>query len=485
MTMTYLPARNTSALLWALMIGLLICGLDMSVVNIMLPKLQTVFDTSVSQIMMLATVYLTTMAALQLIFGRCSDVFDSALVFLVGTVVFLSGSIGCALSGSFHQMLLGRIVQGFGGAMLAASFGAIILRNFPREKIGSTMGVLLMVTSVGTIIGPPLGGFFAENLSWHWAFVINIPLCLMVIAGIMIYLRSNPRETTDGIASRLRLLDARGAVFSILMFGSLPTALGMAARKGWDSTMVWVLLGLFALSLCMFIIFESRAEIPLMQLEAFRNPGLITLVILKLLLFMVISGILLVFPFFLTRCAGLSSAEAGLALLSNAIAMAVATPFAGRLSDRFGEDLVMMLSVLGLLAVSVSSLSVPHISSPAGLAGLLVLFGIAGSGGLIPSTALILKQAPKGQEGVFSSINSLTMPVGGAIGLSFFSLVYTKGAAGQTGVAAAREGFIFAVAGLIACACLLVICAVAYKKAVSGSLIMDAKQQQGGEHGIS
>ncbi len=472
--MTEPPAGGRRILLWALLIGLLIGGLDGSIVNIMLPTLQSVFKTGVSQIMMLATAYLTMMAAFQLLLGRFSDLFDPVAVFLIGIIVFLSGSILCALSGSFHQILAGRAVQGLGSAMLSASFGGIILRNFSRERIGSIIGVLLSAMSVGTIIGPPLGGFFVEHLSWHWAFVINIPLCLIVIGGITVYQRGNQQQTKPSIGERLRLLDLRGALLSCLMFASLPTALGMAARGDWHSPLVWSLFGLFAVSLCLFVYFGRRAENPLIRLELFTDPRLVLIVSVKFVLYMIINGILLIFPFFLTRYAGLSASGAGVMMLTNACAMAVATPLVGRFSDRFGGSLVLLLSAAALLASAMASLAAPRISSSAGLAGILILFGIASSAVVVSSTTLLLQLAPKGQEGVFSAINTLTLPVGGAIGLSLFSLVYARGAAGLTGVAAAKGGFLFAAICLLACACLLLICAAAYSKAASAHLRLEA-----------
>jgi len=204
----------------------------------MLPTLQTSFEVTASQSMMLATIYLTMIASLQLLFGRSADIFDASKVFLSGIVLFLAGSVGCALSHAFAHILLGRFVQGIGGAMLAASFGAMILTSVPREKIGSTIGLIFMVGSCGTIIGPPLGGYLAEAWSWHWAFIVNVPLCLIVIAVLSIHIKRIPAKTQENFREKLRQLDLKGGCLSILMFSSLPLALSAIADAGWRSSKV-------------------------------------------------------------------------------------------------------------------------------------------------------------------------------------------------------------------------------------------------------
>jgi EmrB/QacA subfamily drug resistance transporter len=445
----------------SLMLGLFVSGLDTSIVNIMLPTLQSAFQVRADQIMMLATMYLTMMAALQLLFGRCADIFDAAMIFLMGIFLFMLGSIGCALSLSFGHILSGRVIQGIGGAMMAASFGALILSEFPRDRIGSILGAVIMVMSFGTIIGPPLGGYLAQHISWHWAFIINIPLCLLSGAALALHLGSRARPQRS-FQENIKQLDLPGGILSIIMFTTLPLGLVSLAKNGWHPLQTGGLFGLFVCSLILFIAVEKRAETPLLQLAVFRDRSLTMLITIKVVLFMALNGILVIFPFFLTRSVGMSPSKAGMLMLANAGAMAVVTPLAGKLTDRLGGSGIMTCGSLGLLVISSSAFILPGSPSFILLATVLILFGAGFAAVLISSTAMLLECAPAGQEGVFSAMNSLTMSVGGSLGLSLFSYLYAVGAAGKTGPVAAEGGLVTALTGVTVCAALLLTIAVIY-----------------------
>lgn len=439
----------------SLLLGMFVSGLDTSIVNIILPTLQSVFRVRTDQAMMLATIYLTMLAGLQLLFGRCADLFDAAAVFLGGLILFLLGSVGCALSFTFVHILASRAIQGAGGAMMAASFGALILAAFPRDRIGSVLGAAITVMGIGTIIGPPLGGFLVERASWHWAFFVNIPLCLAAIAMLTYSLRAKARSSVS-LRERLSRLDVRGGILSVVMFTSLPIGIGTLTGNG-GALRTGLMFGLFAVSLVCFIVAERRAEHPLLRLSLFRDRGLILLLSIKVTLFMVLNGVLLVFPFFLTRSVGLSPARTGLLLLGNAIAMAVATPLAGRMTDRRGGNGIMVWGCAVLLGVAAGSLLLSAQPPIAVLLATLVLFGASMAAVLISSTALLLQRAPKGQEGIFSAMNSLSMSVGGSLGLAVFSSLYALGATGGQGAPAAHGGFTTALSGVTACAGFLLV----------------------------
>ncbi|NCC25654.1 MAG: MFS transporter [Deltaproteobacteria bacterium] len=196
-------------------LALFVMGLDAGVVNVILPELQSVFETTVSRAMMLATVYMTVMAAFQLTFGRLADLIDPVAVFLGGVACFFLGSLGCVVSESITHLLIGRGIQGLGGAMLGASFGAIVLRMMPREKTGGIIGLMTMVMSLGSIVGPPLGGFLAQHLSWHWVFAINLPICLLAALPLVLILRTKGGKG-DRPAVSFRSLNPIGAVLSMV-----------------------------------------------------------------------------------------------------------------------------------------------------------------------------------------------------------------------------------------------------------------------------
>ena len=434
-----------------MMLTLFVVGVDSSLVNIILPKLQEVFSSSMSQITLLATVYVAILAALQLFFGRLADLFSSVRVFFLGVVLFFLGSLVCALSGTYAQLMVGRGLQGLGGAMLAASFGAVILQRFPKEKTGRIVGAAMTMMSVGSLVGPPLGGYLAQNISWHWAFAINLPLC--VIACLLIW---PSLESHESVLWRGRL-DVPGAAISAFVFLAFPLGLHMTTGKGGHGLEGWALVGLAALGVWAFVVIERKAQEPLLQVGLFRNPALSLMAVIKILLFLLLNGVMLIFPFFITSQSGAEVGDAGWLMLCSALAMGLSTPWAGRMVDRIGTGRLLFRGALALSAVSLVAFALPPHPEFWMFAALLGGFGATVSVVLVSSSVAILRLAPVGQEGVFSALNSLMAPVGGALGLSLFSLLYGDGANRNH----AFSGFRHSIVGIVVCALSIVFLAKA------------------------
>jgi MFS family permease len=450
---------GTRLLTLSLCLVLFILGLDMGVINVILPEIQTVFQTTVSRAMMLATVYMTIMAAFQLVFGRFSDLFNPLAVFLGGVLCFFLGSLLCALSQTIVHLLVGRGVQGLGGAMLGGSFGAIVLRLMPREKMGAVIGLMTMVMSLGSIVGPPLGGFLAEHLSWHWVFAVNLPICILAALPLLMLLGSKAIMIGPRKPLTLEALDLPGSMLSIFMFASLPLAFGQVAKQGWSSALVWILLGVFVLSALLFIFRQRRASMPLLRLGVLTKPKVVLIIGVKILVFMAVNAVMLVYPFFMVKRLGLSVSQTGVMMLACAVSMALLTPFSGKLADRFGSGRVLFAGALGLLASALGTVMISGFAGRMAVFVTLAAFGVCFAALTIASTVYLLKLAPKGEEGVFSGLNSLIMPVAGSMGLAVFSYIYSAGAATQSEAGAGSlAGFQTSVAGVFAiAACLLVL----------------------------
>lgn len=443
---------GTGLLIFSLCLVLFILGLDMGVINVILPEIQTVFQTTVSRAMMLATVYMTIMAAFQLVFGRFSDLFNPLAVFLGGVLCFFLGSLLCAFSQTIVHLLVGRGVQGLGGAMLGGSFGAIVLRMMPREKMGGVIGLMTMVMSLGSIVGPPLGGFLAQRLSWHWVFAVNLPICILAALPLFMLLGSKAMKAGHREPLTLEALDLPGSMLSIFMFASLPLAFGQAAKQGWSSALVWIFLGVFVVSALLFIFRERRTSMPLIRLGVLASPKVALIIGVKILVFMAINAVMLVYPFFMVKRLGLNVSQTGVMMLACAVSMALLTPFSGKLADRFGSGRVLFVGALGLLAAALGAVMISDSAGRMAIFVSLAVFGVCFAALTIAGTVYLLKLAPKGEEGVFSGLNSLLMPVASSLGLAVFSYIYSAGSATRIGAGAGSlAGFqtsIVAVSGL-------------------------------------
>lgn len=453
------------ALIFALMLGLFVSGLDASVVNVMLPKLKEVFSAALPQTMLIATAYLTLMSAFQLVSGRCADIFNSLVVFIFGLLLFFLGSLACALSQSIEQIVLGRGIQGVGAAVLAASFGAIILTHVPREKTGSVLGSVMMVMSLGMIIGPPLGGFLAEHLSWHWAFLINLPLTAISAIILLRIAKSNKKSpfTSSDFKIAITKMDLKGAFFSVIALIALPAMLSVGPEKGWTSP-VFIGVGIvFLLCFSLFLWTEITAQNPLIQLRIFKSLRLNLVLLLKGLTFVIMNGVMLVFPFYITGSSSMDVSQAGLFLLISAVAMALTTPVAGRMTDRLDEIYLIIGAALILIAVTILAFYIGVTPSKILMGCVLAGFGSAISVLMVASSLLILKQAPKGQEGIFSALNSLVVPVAGSVGLAVFSGFYGYGEENAAEELRAYSGFTISMEVVLVCVILLLGTALVYK----------------------
>lgn len=408
-----------------IVLAIFVTGLDSSIVNIMLPKLQEVFQTTVAQVALVGTVYVAMMAGFQLFFGRCADVFSPLRVFMLGLILFFFGSLGCALSQTISHLLLGRAVQGLGAATLAASFGAVILVSVPKDQTGRMVGMAMTVMTLGTLVGPPLGGYLAEYRSWHWAFLINLPLCLLaaILLGLVLREQKGPQSGT------WREIDLVGVIISAAAFLLLPGGLHLAADLGWTHPLVWGMLLGSGLAFWLLAQSPRRTPTPLLNFAALRGlvPG--SLLLLKAFLFVVLNGVMLVFPFFITSRENMHTGDAGWLIGACALAMALSTPFLGRLVDSTGGTSLLLGGSVGLSLVSAAGFTLPDEPSRLVLGVILACYGLSFSAVLVSSTTLFLNLAPSGQAGVFSALNSLASPVGAALGFSVFSLLYAQGLA--------------------------------------------------------
>jgi predicted MFS family arabinose efflux permease len=256
----------------------------------------------------------------------------------------------------------------------------------------------------------------------------------------------------------LEALDLPGSMLSIFMFASLPLAFGQAAKQGWSSGLVWIFLGVFVVSALLFIFRQRRASMPLIRLGVLANPKVALIIGVKILVFMAINAVMLVYPFFMVKRLELSVSQTGVMMLACAVSMALLTPFSGKLADRFGSGRVLFAGALGLLASALGTVMISGFAGRMAVFVTLAAFGVCFAALTIAGTVYLLKLAPKGEEGVFSGLNSLLMPVSSSLGLAVFSYIYSAGSATRIGAGAGSlAGFQTSLAAVFVVAALLLV----------------------------
>ncbi len=323
--------------------GSLMSSLDGSVVNIILPVLRDAFNSDVTTVEWIVTVYLLVLSGLLLTFGRLGDLRGHKTVYLWAFGIFVVSSIMCGSAWSTTSLIVFRGIQAVGGAMLASNAPAIITGNFPPEQRGRAFGLASTMTYLGLTIGPSLGGWLTETISWRSVFYINVPIGSLALILSLVFI---PKDAPAAGGQRF---DIPGALAFMAGLTSLMLGLNQGSEWGWGSPLVIGLLALAAVFLGVFIWIEKRSESPMLDLSLFRVPLFSASTAAAILNYIAIYSIIFLMPFYLIQGLGLNPARAGLILTAQPIIMAIAAPISGSFSDRFGSRKPGMIG-MGVLA---------------------------------------------------------------------------------------------------------------------------------------
>ncbi len=286
-------------------IGIFMATLDGSIVNVALPTLTEYFKTDITTIEWVVMAYLLTITALLLSLGRISDMVGRKNIFAGGLAIFTIGSGLCSIAATEGLLILFRVIQGIGAAMLMATGVAIITHAFPPKERGKAMGFIGTVVSIGSLAGPVMGGFLIERVGWQSIFYINIPVGMIGTVLALYVLKKD--ETIKG-----QKFDLPGAFALFIGLVSVLLALSEGQDMGWRSLTIILLFISAAAFFILFVVVENRALHPVMELRHFRNRPFAAANISALISFMAMFSVILLMPFFLTNELGYSPQKMGL-----------------------------------------------------------------------------------------------------------------------------------------------------------------------------
>jgi EmrB/QacA subfamily drug resistance transporter len=419
--------RRRWAALCVLCAGMLMIVLDATIVNVALPTIQASLGFSQSSLAWVINAYLIPFGGLLLLAGRIGDLVGQRRVFLIGLAVFTTASLTCALSQSQGMLIAARFVQGVGGAFASAVILGMIVTMFPQPREqAKAIGVYGFVASAGGSIGLLAGGALTQAISWHWIFLINLPIGVATA-----FFANRLVEGGKGIGLK-EGADIPGAamITAALMLG-VYTILGVGAH-GWGSTQT---LGLGAVSLTLlaaFVARQARIANPLMPLRLFRSRNVAGANTIQALLVAGMFGMFFLGALYLQRILGYDALEVGLAFLPATVLMGtMSLGFSERLIMRFGPRKTLVPGVIaigvGLLLFARTPLGASYLSyllAPM----LLVGFGV---GTAFPSLmTLAMSGATPSDSGLASGLVNTSMQVGGAIGLAVLATLATERTSG-------------------------------------------------------
>jgi EmrB/QacA subfamily drug resistance transporter len=408
--------RSRWAALVVLCTGMLMIVLDVTVVNVALPSIQSDLGFSQSGLAWVVNAYLIAFGGLLLLAGRLGDLVSRRGVFLTGLIVFTAASLLCGAAQSQGMLVAARFAQGVGGALTSAVILGMIVTMFPepREQ-AKAIGVYAFVASAGGAVGLLLGGILTQALNWHWIFFVNLPIGLTTA---MLSARLLDKDRGIGLA---RGADAPGAVLitSGLMLG-VYTIVKPAAEHGWGDGRT-LLSGVASLTLvAAFVAREATARNPLIPLRIFRSRTVTAANLIQLPTVAGMFGMFFLGALYLQRVLGYGSLRTGLAFLPVATIMgALSLRYTERLSTRFSPRAVL-LPGLALIAAGLALFTqVPqHADYLTDVLPTMVLMG-AGTGLAFPALMMLaMSGATPSDAGLASGLVNTTAQVGGALGLA-------------------------------------------------------------------
>lgn len=394
--------------------------LDTTVVNVAIPTLAREFDVqSASTIQWVITGYLLSLAVFIPVSGWAGDRFGTKRVFLFALTVFSGASLACALAWNIESLILFRVAQGVGGGMLSPVAFTMVWREFPPEERSKAAGIMVIPAAIAPATGPIVGGFLVDKASWHWIFLINVPIGAVALLITLLYVREH-REAAPG------RFDPAGFVLSAAGLASLIYALAEAGDNGWTDTRV---LGFGVAGLALIAAFaavELRTKEPMLDVRLLRNALFRACNLAWLVTTFSFSSMFFLLTLQLQAARGLSPLESGLTTFTMAIGVMITAQPASRLYRTVGPQ---RLIGGGMVASALVTISLSFIAIDTNLwviRGLMVLRGIGFGFVLVPLQAATYAQIARSDTGRATAFYNATSQFASALGVAIAATFLTS-----------------------------------------------------------
>src|SRR4051794_15183616 len=356
--------------LGAMCFALFMVMLDNTVVNVALPSIQRDLDASISALEWTVNAYTLSFAVLLVTGGRLGDIFGRRKMFLFGVVTFAVSSAFIGFSQSEAWLVAGRAVQGMGAAFMMPATLSIISNVFPPEERGKAIGTWAGVSAMALAIGPVVGGFLVEHVSWQSIFFLNLPVAALAVVVTLAAAPESRDETVD------RYVDVPGVAALSIGLASLVLALVEGNTWGWGSPAILALFATAIVGLTAFAIIERRVRAPMVQFSFFRSRSFLGANLVAFIVSFSMFAMFFFIALYMQNVRGYSPLQAGVRFLPSTVVIMFIGPIAGRLADRIGSRPLMTLglTLAGLSLLWQSFLDVD--TSYAFLAGSFVVMGL-------------------------------------------------------------------------------------------------------------
>jgi EmrB/QacA subfamily drug resistance transporter len=405
----------------ATILGSAMTFIDGTVVNVALPALQASLHATITDVQWVVEAYALFLGALILVGGSMGDQLGRKRVFLFGVVFFTASSVLCGVATSSRVLIIGRALQGIGAAFLVPGSLAIISATFDDAERGRAIGTWSGFSAITTAIGPVVGGWLIEHVSWRVAFFINVPLAVIVLVLSLRFMD----ESKD--PSRAKTIDWAGAALGVLGLGGIVFGLLEWPPLGPTHPLVIGSLSIGAMCLAILIVVEHRAGNPMLPLHLFRSRTFTLANVLTLLLYGALGVVLFLLPLELIQVQHYSATQAGAALVPFAVIMFSLSRWAGGLINRVGARLPLTVGPIiaagGIALFARAGIGDSYWSTifPA-----VCLLGFGMTITVAPLTTAVMAAVDTAHSGVASGINNTVARVAGLLTIAVFGVVLSR-----------------------------------------------------------
>jgi len=402
----------------ATILGVSMAYIDGTAVNVALPELQNKLGATITDAQWVIESYQLFLAALILVGGALGDRYGRRLVYGLGAALFALSSVLCGLAQNVDQLIAFRAIQGVGGAMLIPGSLAIVTVFFDPSERGRAIGTWSAFAAITTAIGPVLGGWLIENVSWRWIFFINAPITVAVLGILIFRVPESKGESSE------RKIDYRGAVLATAGLAGIVYGLIDSSNVGFLSPFVLAPLILGMLAFGLFIYIESTTASPMIPLRLFRSSTFSGANLITFLLYGALGGVFFFLPFALIQVYGYSATGAGATLLPIIALLFALSRWAGGLADRYGAKVPMIIGpAIGAAGYVLIALLQGYGSFFVTFFPGIILLGTGLALSVAPLTTAVMNSVHVRYSGTASGINNAVSRLAALVAIAILGII--------------------------------------------------------------